>query len=83
MTYETKTTWLGHEYGCRIYLAGKLVLEGRAPTRLLIGATYRDLLWTLDKCGGDEFTAAARRRKFAEGNPVASVKHYWEGKRSK
>lgn len=80
MSYETKTTWLGNEYGCRVYLDGVLIVEGRAPTRHLIGATYRDLLRTLDKCGGDDFTSAARKRKFAEGSPLASVKHYWGGK---
>lgn len=80
MTYTTKTTWLGKEYGCRIFYEGKLVVEGRAPCRALIGATFRDLLRTLDKCGGDAFTSAARKRKFKEGNPVASVKHYWGGK---
>ena len=26
----TKATWLGHEYGCRIFYDGRLVLEGCA-----------------------------------------------------
>jgi len=80
MTYRTKTTWLGREYGCRVYDDAVLVVEGRAARRDLIGAVYRDLLRTLDKCGGDAFTGAARRRKYRAGNPVASVKHYWGGK---
>lgn len=75
--YTTKTTWLGKQYGCRVFKDGKLILEGRCDTRNQIGATFRDLLRTLDKCGGDKFTSAARRRKFKEGNPVASVRHIW------
>ncbi|CAB4129915.1 hypothetical protein UFOVP116_177 [uncultured Caudovirales phage] len=80
-SYITKTTWLGLEYGCRVYYGDKLVVEGRCQTRAEIGATYRDLLRTLDKLDGDEFTSAARKRKYREGNPMASVKHYWRGKR--
>ena len=79
--YSTRATWLGHEYGCRIYHENVLVVEGRCQTREMIGATFRDLLRTLDKCGGDEFTSAARKRKYRDGNPVASVKHYWGGKK--
>ena len=80
MTYTTKTTWLGKEYGCRVYFNDELIVEGRCATRDMIGATYRDLLRTLDKCGGDKFTSAVRKRKFKEANPIASVKHYWGGK---
>lgn len=80
MTYRTKTTWLGREYGCRVYYDDVLVVEGRASRRDLIGSVYRDLLRTLDKCGGDAFTSAARRRKHRAGNPVTNVKHYWGGK---
>lgn len=79
MTYTTKTTWLGSEYGCRIYKGTTLVVEGRCKSRLLIGATFRDLLQTIDKMGGDAFTSAARQRKYKEGNQVAVVKHYWKG----
>jgi hypothetical protein len=78
--YTTKTTWLGKEYGCRVFYDDKLVVEGRCPTRELIGPTFRDLLRTLDKCGGDSFTSAARKRKFKEGNKCASVKHWWGGR---
>lgn len=77
MTFTTKCTWLGNEYGCRVFNNDVLVVEGRCANKGLIGATFRDLLRTLDKCGGDDFTKAARRRKFKEGNPVASVKHRW------
>lgn len=80
MTYSTKVTWLGREYGCRIFDGDTLVVEGRCKTKDLIGATFRDLLRTLDKLGGDAFTSAARTRKFKVGNPVASVKHWWGGK---
>lgn len=83
--YNTKVTYLGanHGWGCRVFYDGKLVVEGRAHKRHLIGATFRDLLRTIDKCGGDKFTHAARMRKFKEGNPIASVKHYWGGKQNK
>lgn len=81
--YSTKVTWLGTEYGCRIYIGDKLVVEGRAPSRDLIGATFRDLFRTLDKLGGDAFTSAVRKRKYREGNPTASVDHYWGGKKKK
>ncbi len=77
MTYTTKTTWLGNEYGCRVFHNDVFIVEGRCPTRDLIGATFRDLFRTLDKCGGDAFTNAARERKYKEGNPVTSVKHIW------
>lgn len=76
-TYTTKATWLGDEYGCRIYRAGALVLEARCESKCLIGATFRDLFRTLDKCGGDEITAAARHRKYKPGNAIASAKHIW------
>lgn len=77
-TLTTKATYLKNKgYGCRIFDNGILILEGVAPNRGLIGATFRDLLRTLDKCGGDEFTSAARQRKFAEGAPMISVKHKW------
>lgn len=76
--YTTKATWLGTEYGCRVYEDGKLILEGRAPSRNLIGPTFRDLLRTIDKCcGGDEFTSAARYRNNKPGNLCIGVKHIW------
>ena len=77
MMYELKATWLGTEYGCRVYRDGILAVEGRCATRDMIGATFRDLLRTLDKMGGDEFTSAARERSQREGNAVVSVKHIW------
>lgn len=80
-TYTTKATWLGREYGCRVFRNGELVVEGRCSQRILIGPTFRDLLRTLDKCGGDAFTSAARKRKWRDGNISTSVKHYWGGKR--
>lgn len=78
MTYTTKTTRLNDGYGCRVYRDGVLVVESKATSRALIGATYRDLLRTLDKgLGADAFTGAARDRKYKEGNLVASVRHAW------
>jgi hypothetical protein len=79
--YTTRTTWLGNEYGCRIYRDDTLVVEARVKNRIEIGAAFRDMLRTLDKgFSPDAFTAAARRRKFAEGAPQLAVKHYWGGK---
>ena len=78
--YTTRVTWLGNVYGCRVFFENELLVEGRTPTRNLTGATFRDLLRTIDKCGGDKFTSAARERKFKEGNPMASVMHLWNRK---
>lgn len=75
--FTTRATWLGKEYGCRVFRDGHLVVEGRTEHRHLIGAVFRDLLRTLDKLGGDDFTNAARYRKFREGNPVTYAKHRW------
>jgi len=75
--YSTKVTWIGREYGCRVFYNGALVVEGRARDRTLIGATFRDLLRTLDKCGGDAFTSAARTRKYRAGNSQTEAKHIW------
>jgi hypothetical protein len=75
--YTTKATWTGKRYGCRVFFNGVLVLEGRCKTKMEIGATFRDLLRTLDTLGGDKFTSAARKRKYKEGNLIVSVKHYW------
>lgn len=75
--YSTKVTNLGKCYGCRIYYNDVLILEGRCEGREQIGPTFRDLFRTLDKCGGDKFTSAVRKRKFKEGNLCTQVKHIW------
>ncbi len=76
--YSTKCTRLGRGYGCRVYQDGVLILEGRCESRHLIGATFRDLLRTIDKCGnGDAFTHAARFRNSKPGNLCVGVKHIW------
>lgn len=77
---KTKVTRLGTGYGCRVIENNTVIVEAHAPSRSLIGAVLRDLLRTLDKCGGNAFTSAARKRKYREGNAVASVKHFWGGK---
>lgn len=77
MSYTTKTTWFGNEYGCRIFYGGVLVVEACCQDKVSIGATFRDLLCTLDKCGGDAFTSAARKRKYKEGNLRIAVRHHW------
>lgn len=76
--YSTKVTWLGNEYGCRVFNDKGLVVEGRCQSKNMIGPTFRDLLRTLDKLGGDAFTSAARKRKFRAGNATTSVKHLWQ-----
>ena len=49
-----------------------------------IGAVFRDLLRTLDKgFETDEFTSAARKRKWKAGNLVMDVKHLWRGARTR
>ena len=73
----TKATWLGHEYGCRIFYDGRLVLEGMCPSRDLIGPTFRDLMRTLDKLGGNKFTWASRHRRCKPGNVVYDTIHTW------
>lgn len=76
--YTTKVTWLGTAYGCRVFKGGKLILEGRAPSRNLIGPTFRDLLRTIDTLGGgDTFTHAARMRNGKLGNVGVTIKHIW------
>jgi hypothetical protein len=79
--YTTKATWLGNEYGCRVYNGDRVVVEARVKTRDEIGPAFRDLLRTLDKLGGDAFTSAARVRKYKEGNKSIGVNHYWGGKK--
>jgi len=78
--YSTKTTWLGNEYGCWVFHNGMLVVEGRAQSRQMIGPVFRDLLRTIDKCGGNQFTSAARHRASKNGNVTANVKHIWSEK---
>lgn len=75
--YSTKATWLGSEYGCRVFSNGNLVVEARCKTKDLIGPTFRDLFRTIDKCGGDKFTSIVRDRKYKEGNNPILVKHIW------
>jgi hypothetical protein len=81
--YTTKATWLGTEYGCRIFRNGKVVVEARCKKKDLIGPAFRDMLRTLDKGGGDAFTSAARHRKFKDGNLATNVTHWWGGKKKK
>ena len=37
-TFTTKATWLGNQYGCRVFQNGKLIVEGRTPNKAEIGA---------------------------------------------
>ena len=76
-TYSTKTTRVGALYFCRISLRGTPVVQTRVSHRNEIGPAFRDMFRTLDKMGGDDFTKAARGRKWKEGNASAQVKHEW------
>ena len=59
--YTTKVTRLGNgQYGCRIFRDDVLVVEGRCDTRDQIGPTFRDMMRTIDKMGGDSFTHASK-----------------------
>ena len=76
--FTTKVTKLcTNVYGCRVYRDGKVVVEGRAEGRDNIAPTFRDLLRTIDKAGGDSFTNAARDRMNKPGNKNVFVKHIW------
>jgi hypothetical protein len=77
MDYQTKVTRFPNGFGCRIFLNDVLIVEGKAPSKNLIGPTFRDLFRTLDKMGGNKQTSAIRKRKFKEGNLCAQVKHIW------
>ena len=55
-----------------IFYASGVLMGGSAIAILL-----RDLLRTLDKCGGDAFTEAARNRIGKNGGKAVQVKHIW------
>ena len=77
--YTTKVTYLKgiKKYGCRVFYKNILVVEGRADSRLQIGPVFRDLMRTLDKLGGDDYTSFSRYHRYKEGNLVVNVKHIW------
>lgn len=78
--YTTKATWLGREYGCRIFHDGVLVVEGRAKSQDEIGPVFRSMFRMIDKCGGDSFTHASRMRNSRLGNRRIEAVHYWGGR---
>jgi hypothetical protein len=74
----TKVTNLKqYGFGCRVFVDDQLVLEGRCESKEFIGPTFRDLFRTLDKMGGNQYTAATRNRMYKDGNQNISVKHIW------
>lgn len=78
MIITTKATWLGNKYGCRVFCDGKLVLEARCDSRMLIAPTFRQLLRTIDTLGGTRHTSAVRKRMYRPGEIVTnSVRHIW------
>lgn len=77
--YTTKVTRTKDGYFCRVSIKGVPRVQTKVSSRQEIGPAFRDLLRTLDKCGGDRFTNAARHRSWKEGNRAARVKHEWLG----
>jgi len=80
MFITTKSTWLGNEYGCRVFCDGELVLEARCNSRMLIAPTFRQLLRALDTLGGTRYTSEVRKRMYRPGEIVAEkvkVRHIW------
>lgn len=78
MIITTKSTWLGNEYGCRVFCDGKLVVEARCSSRRLIAPTFRQLLRTIDTLGGTRHTSEVRKRMYRPGEIVADkVQHLW------
>lgn len=72
-TYSTKCTRVGRGWYCLVLYKDKPVVQTFVKERTDIGPAFRNLLRTFDKCGGDEFTYAARHR---EGRTLC-VKHEW------
>lgn len=60
--YTTKLTAMRGFWWCQIQRRGKPVVQAKAFKRDEIGPTFRSILRTLDKLGGDRFTSAARER---------------------
>jgi hypothetical protein len=77
--YTTKVTRCGSGWICRVSHDGKPVVQTKVISRLHIGPAFRDMLRTIDTCGGDTFTDAARNRKSKPGNISIDVKHNWVG----
>ena len=77
--FTTKCTKLAKNvWGCRVFRDGFLLVEGRAYSKEDIGAVFRDLLRTVDKCfGSDAFTKASRKRRDKDGNKLINVKHIY------
>jgi hypothetical protein len=76
--YATQATKIGSGYSVRVLFCGVPLVAARVKTKADIGPALRDLLRTIDKLGGDEFTSAARARKFKPGNMAAGVRHFWQ-----
>lgn len=75
--FTTKATRTKGGYFCRVSIKGVPAVQTKVASRQEIGPAFRDLLRTMDKCGGDEFTKAARYRAWKEGNRATRVKHDW------
>ena len=75
--FTTKVTNINGVFCCRVFYSDTPVVEARVKSREEIGSAFRDLLRTLDKCGGDEFTHAARVRTYKDNRITEHVKHHW------
>lgn len=75
--YTTDVTRTKDGYYCRIMLQNRPLVQTKVSCRKEIGPAFRDLFRTIDKMGGDEFSHAARYRKWKDGNLAIHVKHEW------
>jgi hypothetical protein len=75
--YTTKVTCVNGSYFCCVFKHCIPLVQAKVKTREDIGPAFRDILRTIDKCGGDEFTSAASKRKNKVGNKEMAVKHIW------
>lgn len=73
--YKIKVTRINNRYHCRLYREDKIIDETACNLRLDIGYVCREMLRTVDKCGGgDDFTHAARMRNVS--GPVGKI--FWK-----
>lgn len=65
---NTKSTFLGNgTWGCRVFYNQDLVIECTVNSRKDIGSAFRDMIRTLDKCGGDADTSGIRANMWKDG----------------
>lgn len=60
--YSIEVTKINNKFHCRLFRLDEVVDEVACELRLDIGYVCREMLRTIDKGGGDDFTSAARNR---------------------